>query len=120
MPAAGNYVQTRLIWLVPTITTDATTGEEIQVHARNEDQPYLWASVEELAGRRQTDTGATQTGVDVEIRVRNYPAVNVKDLLKDEYQEYVYRLDSIRNGDDEIVIDAFRYDSLEDYVIDDS
>jgi hypothetical protein len=49
--------------------------------------------------------------------VRNYPAVGVEDLLQDEYMGYVYQLETIVNGDDEIVISGYRNDSLEDYTI---
>lgn len=113
MPAAGNYGNTKLRWLQRATTTD-DTGDGVDVYLPN---GFLWASVDEQNGRRQEDAGATQTGVDVEIRVRNYPAVQATDLLQDRYMGYVYHIDSIRNGNDEIIIDAYRDDTLLNFTI---
>lgn len=106
-----------LRWLVPTITTNADTGQEKEVHDVHPEQPYLWASVEEQAGRRQTDVGAIQTGADAEIRIPGFPPITVKDLLQDEYTGYVWQIDSMYNDASELVIRAYRNDSLEDYEI---
>lgn len=113
MPAAGLY-NTRLRWLVCTRTRDEDTGDLVGTHSPN---GYLWCSVVETNGRRQTDAGATQTGADAEIRVRNYPTVSPLDLLEDEVLGYVWHLDSISNGDDELIVTAYRNDVLVDYEI---
>jgi head-tail adaptor len=105
MPAAGPY-NIRLRWLTLN-RTDDETGDGVDTHLPST-IGYLWAYVIETNGRRQEEGGAEQSGVDVEVHVRNYPQVSTDDLLQDEYNGYVYHLDSIRNGDDELIIDAFR------------
>lgn len=111
MPAAGEY-QSRVVWLQPTTTNDPTNGEPVEVHSP---VGFLWVAVEEQSGRRQDDVGAPQTGVQVLIRIRNYSDVKVADLLRDEYMGYVYRLETIVNGSDELIVDGYRNDLLVDY-----
>lgn len=112
MPAAGDY-GSRLRWLQLSTAAD-DTGDSPQTYVP---VGFLWASVDETNGRRQDEAGATQTGVDAEIRVRNYPAVLATDLLEDTYLGYVWHLDSIRNGNDELIIDAYRNDTLLNFTI---
>ncbi len=114
MAGAGIY-NTRLRRLVGTRTEDATTGQEVLTHAGT---GYLWCSVEETNGRRQSEYGATQTGADATIRVRNYPTVTVDDLLEDT-DGNIWRIDAIHAGDNELVLEAFRHDTLVDYSIED-
>lgn len=116
MPAAGNY-NIRLRWLKLNSENDGSTGDMIDTFTPN---GYLWASVDETNGRRTEDAGAPQTGVDVEIRIRNYPAVEATDLLQDDFDGYVYHIDSLRNGDDEIIVDAYRDDTLINFNIEES
>lgn len=108
MPSAGQY-NTRLTWLQQTTVTDEDTGDVVNVHVP---AGYLWASVSEDSGRRQEEAGAPQSGVNVEIRVHNYPDLLATDLLEDDFFGYVYHLDSIHNGNDELIIEAYRYDKL--------
>lgn len=103
----------RLILLRATKTTQ-TTGQPERVYNAVR---YLWAGVEETNARREDVGHGTQTGVDVEIRIRNYPDVTTDDLLKDKYFGYVFRIVGIRNGDDELIVDAYRWDTLVDYTI---
>lgn len=112
----NTYYNTRLRWLQRSTETDNITGDGVDTFVP---AGYLWASVDETNGRRQEDTGATHTGVDVEIRIRNYPAVEATDLLEDEFQGYVYHIDSIRNGEDELIVDAHRDDTLINFNIED-
>lgn len=115
MPAAGQY-NVRLRWLKLNAEPDNLTGDEVPVHTFEQ---YLWASVDETNGRRQEEAGAPQSGVDVEIRLRNYPEVQATDLLEDDFLGYVYHIDALRNGDDELIVDAYRMDTLIDFNIED-
>lgn len=107
--AAGIYTS-RLLWLKCTKTKNEDNGDLEDAWAAN---GYLWCSVEETNARRgQNEYDAAQSGVDVEIRVRNYPALSTTDRLEDSYYGYTYVLEGIRNGDDELIVDGFRRDSF--------
>lgn len=109
MPAAGQYTS-RLLWLKCTKTQNSTNGDLEETWSAN---GYLWCSVEETNARQaQPEYDSPQTGVDVEIRVRNYPALAVIDRLEDTYYGYLYKLVGIRNGDDELIVDAYRLDGF--------
>lgn len=115
MQQAGAY-NARLRLLAGTRTKDPTTGQDVLTHAP---YGYLWCSVEETNGRRQSEFGATQTGADATIRVRNFPAVTVDDLLEDG-SGVVWHIDAIHNGDNELLLDCYRHDTLQDFTIEDS
>lgn len=108
MPMPHTYF-TRLRWLIGAYTLDTDNGQQVLTHS---DNGYLWANVEELGGRREEELGAVQTGVDATVRIRNYPTVRTIDLLEDEALGYVWRIQTIHNGDDEIICDCFRWDEL--------
>jgi hypothetical protein len=110
---AGEYAS-RLLWLQGTRNKDTNTGQDVLSHAEN---GYLWCSVTETNGRTGQDYGAVQTGADVEIRVRNYPAITTEDLLKDEGYELVYHIDSVIEGDNELIAQCYRNDFLEDFTV---
>jgi len=109
--AAGVYTS-RLLWLKCTKTKNEDNGDLEDTWSAN---GYLWCAVEETNARQgQNEYDAPQTGVDVEIRVRNYPALATIDRLEDTYYGYMYQITGIRNGDDELIVDAFRRDSFTD------
>lgn len=116
MGRAGEY-DTRLRWLQCVKTINTTNGDREGVFVPN---GYLWCAVEETNSRRQSEYNATQTGADVEIRVRNYPDLEATDRLQDVESGYVYKLDGIRNGDDELIVDGYRLDVLNDTDVDES
>lgn len=101
--AAGIY-NMRLLWRSYTETLDDNSGELVITHT---DNGYLWCSVVENNGRELTEAGAKITGADCEIRCRNYPPIDVKDLLVDEYYEQTYRINSIYQGDNEMILDCY-------------
>jgi head-tail adaptor len=112
LTGSGDY-RFYLRWLALERSVDAVGGT-VRIHQPN---GHLWASIDELTGRRQPIAGATQTGVDAEIRVRQFPDVRADDLLQDQGRELVYRVDSVRIGENELILDVFRLDSLADYTI---
>lgn len=106
---AGEYCD-RVEWLQRSIEKDTTNGQDKELFTS---VGYLWASVELNSGRRQRDYGADQTGADATVRIRNYPAVSALDrLVLGEWNE-VWVLENIRRGDNEIIAEANKFDTLE-------
>lgn len=112
---AGKYNQ-RLTWLRVIETKDNDNGDTVKTH---EDNGELWGSVEITNGRKQEEYGADVTGGDGEIRLRNYPVVGVKDLLRDTY-DVTYHITDIIQGDNEIILTVYYHDTLQDFVEEDS
>lgn len=102
-----DYTLTRLVRSV----TRATNGQEEQTFTAQ--AGYLWAGIEENAGRRQTDYGATQTGADAVIRVRGWPTLSALDRLQDSYGR-VWIVENIARSKTpyELRIEAHRFDAL--------
>jgi hypothetical protein len=113
MGGASDYSY-RLKWYVGSRTTDTDSGEKkLQLSANG----YLWCNVEETNGRRGDEAGE-RTGADATIRLRNYPAITVDDMLLDETFDQWWRIDTLYQGDNEMVLQAFRHDStLEDFTV---
>lgn len=113
MASSGEY-GSRLRWLVCVRETDPDTGS---VEESFVPSGWLWCSVEETSGRRQSEYNAPETGANADIRVRNFPALSALDILEDEDAGYYWKVDSIHNGDNELVCDCYRRDELVDFVI---
>lgn len=108
MPAAGQYGD-RLQWLARSINKNAQTGQDEESF---DFVGYLWASVEDMTGRRQRDYGANETGADATIRVRNWPGVSALDRLTRPEWEEAYVIESIAYGDNETICTANKFDDL--------
>ena len=106
---AGDYAN-RLTWRKRTVTTDTTSGEEIESFA---DNGFLWCAFSTFVGRVRRDYGSDQTSADLTVRVRNYPALSALDRLYSSEWDETYVIDSIGRGDNELVCDCFVYDDLE-------
>lgn len=107
---AGFY-SSRLRRCTFTDTLNSETGEKVRTHTPAN---YLWCGIEETGGAATGDYGGKQSGAVVTIRVRGYPALSVKDILRYEYYETDYHIESIYEGDRELVCDCYRYDTLND------
>lgn len=106
---AGNY-DSRLERLTFTPAAASSTGQRVPNWVPSD--TFLWCSVDETNGRRSQNYGATETGSDVEIKVRNFPTLKVNDVLEDiEGTKFV--IDQLRNGDNELICDCHRYDELD-------
>ena len=106
---AGEYAD-RLKWKKRTITKNAANGQDEESFA---DNGFLWAAIELTAGRKQTDYGATQTGADATIRIRNLPAVSALDRLEAVEWEELWVIDHVRRGDNELVCECVKFDALD-------
>lgn len=107
--AAGIY-HTKLRRHTFTPNTSATTGQEVPAWVAS--GSYYWASVDETNGRRSQNYGATETGADVEIRIRNFPTLAINDVLEDG-DGLKFHVDQIRNGTNELICDCHRFDTLD-------
>lgn len=106
--AAGTY-NYKLQRLTYTPATNGSTNQDVPGWTAS--GVWYWCSVDELSGRRGTNYGATLTGADVDIRVRNWPDLAAQDILSDG--TLYYQIDSLVYGDDEWVCDAHRFDAAE-------
>jgi head-tail adaptor len=116
MQPAGDY-RHRLSHLIASRLRNDETGEDEETHTPS---GYLWCNVNETNGRRGIELGATQTGADATIRIRNYPSVKATDLLRDEARSHTWRIDSIHRGEDELIATCYRLDSLLPFEIEES
>lgn len=97
--------------MIHSLTRDTVSGEDVLTFT---DSGYhLWCDTEETNSRLQTDYGAPQTGADATIRIRNYPDVSAQDRLIDDFFGFVWIIESISYGDNEIIATASRFDDLE-------
>jgi head-tail adaptor len=106
--SAGDYPDR-----VRILRRNATVDEIGGVHECFFYDGWLWARVEEENGRRENEYGGTQTGADGTIYIRNYPDISPLDRIEDNYG-LVWRIDSIHQGDDELLATVSRDDSLTD------
>lgn len=109
MPAAGQYSD-RLQRLVRSTTKDNTTGQDQEIFTPG---AYYWCSVEPVAGRRQTQYGGEQTGVDVTVRVRNWPELSALDRLYNAEWDETYIIETITRGDNETIAEGYLFDALQ-------
>jgi head-tail adaptor len=105
---AGVYNE-RLHWMKRSNTKD-NIGQDVASYTHD---GYLWANVEPETGRRQDDYGADQAGQNGTIRIRNYPTVSALDRLYRPEWEQTWIIDSIVYGEDEIIVAAHVYESLD-------
>jgi SPP1 family predicted phage head-tail adaptor len=105
---AGEY-QDRLKWLKRTTTKDQY-GQDVESFTNN---GYLWAAIEVTTGRKSVDHGGEQTGAEATIRVRQYPTLSALDRLESEEWNELWIIDHMRRGDNELIVEAIRYDQLE-------
>lgn len=113
---AGIYTS-RLRRLEGVRTKDTATGEDVLSH---EEGAYYWCAIEEAPGRRETVTGRTVTGSFATIRIRNYPDIAVDDLLKDEAYDQFWHIETIYQGDNEMICDAYQDEIVLDFTLEDS
>lgn len=116
MNKAADYTS-RLKWLKVVRPTDSTYGNKLDTYETN---GYLRCAVDESSGQRQTEDGSIQTGARGTIRIRQYPSFTALDLLYDEAFGYVWQVESLYVGNNELVCDAFRLDndSIDNYTVD--
>jgi head-tail adaptor len=108
MRQAGKY-DSRLTWKKRTATKNPQNGQDEETF---NDNGFLWAGVEADTGRVLRDYGSEQTGADVTIRVRNYPALSALDRLYSSEWNETYIIESIGRGNNELICTAFLYDEL--------
>ena len=106
MAYAGKYSD-RLRVLQRTTTRDDLTGEIIESF---EGENYLWCRVEINTSRRQNEIGSPRTAQEATIYVRNYPSITSLDRLKDESWNNIWVIDSIKRGDNELILDCYAFD----------
>jgi head-tail adaptor len=104
---AGDYPD-RLRWFVQSTTKDSV-GQDVETFT---DNGLLWGSISPNSGRRQPDYGATQTGWDAELRVRNMPALKTEDRLYAIEWDETYIIDTIVRGNNELVLQCVKFDTL--------
>jgi len=104
---AGNYPD-RLRRLVRSTDKNAQNGQDEETFTPG---AYYWCRVETPNGRRQKDYGATQTGADVTIFVRNFPTLTALDRLTDGATVYV--VESVRPGVNELIAEGNYFDELD-------
>jgi hypothetical protein len=105
--AAGKY-NTYLLWNQYVETVDADNGQAVISFVSN---GYLWCAVTETGGFSETSGGAVRTGANCEIAAIDYPEINVKDQLVDEYFGITYHISSIYQGNREMVMDCIYYNT---------
>lgn len=103
---AGNFTD-RLQRLVRSTTKNTDNGQDEETFTPGD---WYWCRIEVTGGRRQEDYGAMQTGADATIFIRNTPALTALDRMQDDTTVYV--LDNIRQGDNELIVEARYYDEL--------
>ncbi|MBX9677422.1 MAG: head-tail adaptor protein [Gemmataceae bacterium] len=109
MNGAGQYAD-RVTWRKRTITKKPDNGQDVEQFA---DNGQLWASIELTGGRKQTDFGATQTGADAVVRVRNMPTLSALDRLYSAEWGELWVIDHVRRGDNELVCECVKFDALD-------
>src|SRR4051812_42193862 len=72
---------------------------------------YYWCLVEWNNGRRDTRYGAVESGADVIVRVRQFPALSALDRLETA-DGIMLHLESVIPGDNEWVCQASMLDSM--------
>ncbi len=102
--AAGDYT-TRLQRLVYSPIPNTSYGGENINHVPGS---FYWCNLERQSGRNSQQYGATLTGAEVVVRVRNYPALTAQDRLTDG--ETVIILDTVRRGDNELIAEGYFLD----------
>ena len=110
MPNPAGYYSDRMRRLVRSTTKDDNNGQDVESWTEGD---YLWCHIEQTTGQRPTDYGATETGQDAEISIRNYVTILPQDRLYSVEWDETYIVDTIRRGDNEIVCECHRYDLLE-------
>lgn len=105
---AGNYYD-RLRLHVRSIDKNTANGQDEETFTPD---AYLWGRVEVESGRKQADYGANQTGADATIYVRNLPTVSALDRIEAVEWEETWVIDRVRRGNNELILDCFRYDEL--------
>jgi hypothetical protein len=107
MQRAADYT-TKLVWYKITRVVNPDDGQPVNTYAN---VGTLRCSVDETSGRHQQEDGSPQTGAQADIRIRQYPDFGALDLLYDPAFAYVWRTDSVRVGDNELILDSFRLDN---------
>ncbi|VTR94083.1 : Phage_H_T_join [Gemmata massiliana] len=106
MQKSGQY-NCLLSWLKGSRSKDEE-GQDVLFNAM---YGQLWCSVEETNGRTGQELGGKQSGAEITILVKDCPALSTDDLLRDE-SGTVYHIESIYQGDRELVLQAYRNDTL--------
>ena len=96
-------------WLQHSLTKETSYGQEKETWTSI---GWLWCKLEETSGRSSKDYGAEQSGAELEIRIRNYPAISTLDRFFSPKWNQTYIIDTIRRGDNELIVDAHVYDDL--------
>lgn len=100
--SAGKY-RTRFTWMKWNREKDTTYKQPQVDHIENGN---LWGSVEDLSADVMTFNSLRESTVNCEVRIRNYPAIDVKDRLRTDIATYY--IEGIREGDNELILDCTR------------
>lgn len=109
MAGAGEYTD-RMQRLVRSTTTNAI-GEEAETFTGG---AFYWCSISEDSSRRVSEVGGMQTGITATIAVHNYPTLYTVDMLRDT-SDRTWKIEGIRNGDNELIVDCYTDDTLQDW-----
>ena len=112
MAGAGEY-DARLEWRRKAAGAKDTFGERPQTAApvltSYDVLGHLWAAVEGLSAGEESRLDAKRQVTRATVRVRNWPAVRPRDELYDPEWDQVWRVVSVRRGDNELVADVECY-----------
>jgi SPP1 family predicted phage head-tail adaptor len=106
MSDAGDY-DTLFTWLKQSEDADIV-GQEIETFTPN---GTLWGALKYGSGSKNKDFESDQTGVTATIRIHNYPDLSALDRFS--VGDETFLIETIVPGDDELVCECIRYDTLE-------
>ena len=106
-----NYPR-ELTWLRRTIVKSVTTGQDVETFTAN---GTLWGSLKELSASKRLAYGVTNSAVDTEVHLRQFPSVDAKDRLQDTRFGYLLVIDGVTHDFErnETIVYATRLPSLE-------
>lgn len=104
MAGAGDY-PTRFQWSTRSLGDPDTFGAKPDEYAAT---GYLWGVLEDVTAAEEEETEVTRQATRGTIRVRNYPAVQPADTLRDVGLDTTWRVESVHRGVNEMVCEVRR------------
>ena len=108
---AGKYDRA-LTWLQRSVSKDNTTGQDKQTFTAN---GTLWGNLKELSASKQLAFGMLNSQATMAIRLRQWPAINPEDRLRDKRFNDLIVIDGISHDHEanELVIYAHKLSEVE-------
>lgn len=88
-------------WLQRTVTRDTSTGQNKESFSSN---GILWGNLSELSASRQLAFGMLNSQAAMVIRIRQYPALNTNDRLRETRFSKLLIIDGIHHDENELVV----------------